>query len=174
MSAIGEIVEYSLTPGSRVPVGLVPAIAKELEQFTGDARLMGVGEGASEYLVRVAASLEHPLHNFIYDKSERGIAEEYYLLKARELIRAVQVEIVVQGRPRQTATVRSMVFSKSMGSYVAVARTLTEADLRVERVEVALSELESWMNRFGMYGELAPIVSAIGRLIAKNRGRMAA
>lgn len=146
---------YGWRPGSRV--NLDP-------QKAGEAlnRLEKAHNGLlePEMVVEAARPEDSPLHpHFEWDDTKA--AGLYRVDQARELIRAVTIDISHSNiEPR---TIRAFVNLEVDGQqgYMSTPRAMSDVDLRKQVLARAFAELEAWRARHAELSELARVFSAI-------------
>jgi len=108
-----------------------------------------------------ARDREHRLHKY-FEWDDSKAAEKYRLAQARTLIRHVYVIINTPGGPKTTRYMVSVKSKKKKGrQYVSFADALNEDEYRGQMIREALTQLQIWRRKFGMYEELMPIFKAI-------------
>jgi hypothetical protein len=140
-------------------------VKSELETI----RLKNGGLLTEESILSAAKSKKHPLHDrFTWDDTEA--ARQWRLEEARDLIRSVYVTI--QQPPHPSVTVRayaSLPRDRESGSgYRAINDIMSQADLRTELLNTALSELDALKKRYSNLNELVPVFSAIDKVKSKT------
>jgi hypothetical protein len=115
-------------------------------------------------VVADAQAKSSPLHNFFeWDDSEA--AQRYRVQQARYLLRSIRVVIEKQEAVTETrAFVRVTVQEPEQDArrvYTSVQHALSEDDLRIQVIEQALRQLESWRKRWTEYTELGEVFRVI-------------
>jgi hypothetical protein len=100
-------------------------------------------------------------------------AEKYREEQARHLIRSVYVVHRAEDGTETPALGYLHVQLAEIGpAYVTTARAMSDADLRKQALEDAKAGLRSWQRRNAHLEELAPVLAAIERGLARvERGR---
>lgn len=148
-------VTYGWRPGSRV--NLDPQKAGEAL-----ARVEKAHNGLlePEMVVEAARDEKSPLHDH-FEWDDAVAAGEYRKDQARELIRAITIDI---GRSNiEPRPIRAFVNVEVGGAqgYVSTPRAMSSAELRQQVIAQAWNELEAWRRRHAELTELGRIFSAI-------------
>lgn len=161
--------KYSFASGSRLKASKANVAGRELD------RLTKVNGGlTAENVVGSARSKKSPLHDF-FEWSDSVAAQEYRLEQARHLMRCVIV-MYDDGPIRNLKPIRAFIAFETQpeslrddGRYVAMHVILTDAELREQLVEEALTEHVRWEKRYAHLKEVAEIVKARQRVEARRK-----
>lgn len=123
-----------------------------------------------EAVVERARPASSPLHNkFTWDDSEA--ARQHRIWQARQLIR-VSVEVLeASGESFDVFVSLSPDRERESGGYRVVAQVLSDTNMRAQMLADALSELESFREKYRKLQELDEVFSAIGRVRRPRRRR---
>lgn len=154
--------KYALVEGSRVHLDS-QVVGETLEGINGK-----YGMVTPSVVVEESKPVDAPLHNhFQWDDSKA--AEEYRLVQARQLIRAVTVMQDAK-EDKEVQVVRAFVNVRpvegdeplvSERCYITIQRAMGEEMLRRQVLANALAEIRSWRRRYAQYTEFAKIVGAV-------------
>lgn len=161
-------VTYGWRPGSRINLD-----AQKAGEALAKIEKAQNGVVEPEMVVEAARDERSPLHpHFEWD--DAIAAEHFRTDQARELIRAVTVDISRSNiEPR---TIRAFVNVEVGGQqgYVSTTTAMSSTDLRRQVISRAWSELEAWRQRHAELTELGRIFSAIdearGAIIGPETG----
>jgi hypothetical protein len=149
---------YEWKPGSPIRLD-AQAVGEHLE------RLEQVGPLTPEAIVEDARDEQSPTHPY-FEWNDQDAAEQYRLVQARELVRAV---IVVIEKPEATPEpLRVRAFSsletQEGRSYVTTARALDDDGLRAQLLHSALADLRAFRMKYHKLQELADVIATIDQL----------
>jgi len=124
-------------------------------------------------VVEAARPADSPL-NRLFEWDDRRAAEEYRVVRAREIIRSVKVRWTEQGSGKELDS-RAFVSLRPAGwtgaeDYRDVVQVMGDQDLRAALLAIALKEADSWRSRYAELAELAAVFQAIERA-KRRRGR---
>jgi hypothetical protein len=107
-------------------------------------------------MIELASDPSHPMHAVIYNRDRDEAAQEYYLSRARYIMRAI--DVVVIGRDGTETQTRAfhVVYddNKEDDAYVPMQVAFGNTNTKAQIIADARRMLESWNNLFGQYGYL--------------------
>jgi len=129
-----------------------------------------------EDLLMDARNAKSPLHKY-FEWSDRAAAEQWRLNQARYVLRSISVDVVYADGNKKTT--RAFVnVNRPIGDdeerksvYVNIESALSDSDMGDQLLEDAVSELDSWRQRYAMLRELAIVFGAIEKVKTRLRKR---
>ncbi len=101
-----------------------------------------------------------PLHEY-FEWNDGVAADAYRINQARELLRYIHVVVVRDDVEEEVRAFHNVVIERPEQpperTYAAVARVLSDEELRKQVIAKALHEFEQWRKRYQQYQELAPL-----------------
>ncbi len=156
-------IKYTAKDGAHISDSDAAIIGPCLEQI---ARGHG-GDLTPAHVLAAAQDSDHPLHGY-FEWNDTAAATAYRVQQARYLIRSVEVTILRQ-EDEDPVVVRG--FHSVRGDdgpvFVNVRRAFSDDEMRAQIVQQALREAEAWRKRYEQYKELADIINAIDRSLAR-------
>jgi hypothetical protein len=171
-------IEYGVTKGARiVRASDAQTVGEALAEIAGNPFFDGL---TRETLADATKPEAHPLHDIIWNMTADEALQQQAWQRAEELIRSVQVLKVKIERgwdesiPPEEVEYRIIEqrvteFSPLEGRHVALGRILSDRELRAERVERLLGDLESLLHRMEPFVELDALRAAVRRPLLKVR-----
>jgi hypothetical protein len=141
---------------------LIPVPAQVAGERLEKIRQDNGGKLEPEMVVDDSRPQEAPLHKaFEWDDAKAG--ELYRVDQAKQIIRHVVIQNVTEEGTAPTKPVRAFVSVQRDGerSYTSMAHAMSDADLRKQVLERAMSELQNWRSRYKDLQELAQVYAAI-------------
>jgi len=149
---------YGIKAGFRVRAGDAQVIGERLGSLSNKA-----GRLEPEVVVEDAKNEASPLHPyFTWDDTEA--ARQHRLEQARLVIRSITVsyeELPSTGPREFKAYVKIGQAESGDAPYMQTLRVFKDSELRTQLVAQALSELQSWRERYNHIAELSEVFAAI-------------
>lgn len=142
--------KYAWAEGTRSGGSDPQEVGRELD------RLRQEHEGAltAEVVVRAAEKKSSPLHDmFEWDDAEA--AHQYRLVQAREIIRHI---VVIDNGDKTPRRAYVQVSFDDGRAYVDTVEALKDSDLRVQVLNRARAEMESFIRRYQELEELSDVI----------------
>lgn len=153
--------QYTWVNGAQVDGIAAQVAGDELERI----RVKSNGQMTPRAVVDESRPDDAPLHP-VFEWDDEVAAEAWREEQARYVIRSVAVvyEEAPQQEPQRAFVSVSV---EKRPSYTSTAAALSDADLRQQVLQRALSELASWRKRYAELNELAKVFTAIDKIAAK-------
>ena len=151
--------EYGWVEGARVPLD-----AQVAGECLEKVRLANGGQLTAEAVVSASIEPSSPLYA-AFEWNNKRAANLWRLEQARYIIRSIVVSVTLteqEERPPIRAFVNVTADKKRHFTSISVA--LSDPDLRVQVLEKALSELNSFRKRYEELSELAGVFKAIDEM----------
>jgi len=144
--------KYIPMPGSRISTTAAEKIGREIGRITKKH-----GCAKPEIVVDEASSPSNPLHTyFTWDDSEA--AHQWRITEARQIIRSVRIvrsDMPAQEQPvvRAFMNVNASDMEQAFTGrgYIPMTRVLKSEDYKKQILNVAMSELREWQDRYADY-----------------------
>lgn len=114
--------------------------------------------------------IDAPHHN-IFEWEDSVAAEQYRLGQARHILRSVVIvrtDTTDAKRPIR-AFVHVIPPEQKSAAYVDIVEAMSNPEMRMQVLEKALEELESWQETYNAYVEFQPVIKAIEEVRPKVR-----
>jgi len=160
---------YKVREGFRVPKNDAKVIGQRLE-YLGRGDFQSVT--AAEFL-RDARQKDSPTHQLFAKKGlwdDRKAAEQARLEYARYLMRAVEIEVVLEKSDRPPKPMKAVVVTlqphpvdqeKNRRAYAPVVELMKNDDQRDQILQEAKREMRSWVRRYEAYSWLSEHVEKV-------------
>jgi hypothetical protein len=140
---------------------------KVLTKLSGDPQNLGV---SPERIVLEAKKKSSPLHSyFLWDVKKA--AKQHWLSQARYFSRSVAV-VFVEPQTQKEVVVRAFHSATSGDAgqprYFSLSTVLGNDALKAQVLKAAHIELQSWLNRYRIYDELAAIAGPVDQFLKDN------
>ena len=156
---------FSAATGASFGHAEADAIGRYLETIVG----LGGRPVSAEEVVVAARPKASPLHKHVFDKNQRAAAHEYYLSRARHIIRHIVVEEAKpDGETVATRAFHHVTDSGDDGSgsgYVSQHVVWRTPDFTEQVVARAMQELRIWRDRYRQYQELAEATHGVEAIL---------
>lgn len=134
--------------------------------FLADAVGLGTRPVSAEEILEAARPRSSPIHARVFDKNQRDAAHEYYVERARWLVRHIVVcEEQPDGTVETTRAFHHVVASDEddgpVGGYVSERVVWRDPDLASQVIHKAMTELRGWSARWKQYEALGPVVAVV-------------
>lgn len=142
--------------------------AQRFGEFLSREAGLDIGPVEAEKIVELAKPKSSPIHDIVFDRNARGAAHEYYLQRARHLVRHLVVTQEVDGQSIQTRAFHHVTLSDDgVRGYVAERVVWRNEEMGEQVVKKALRELETWRDRYAQYSVLQRPVALVDELLAE-------
>jgi hypothetical protein len=141
-------------------VGGVPAqkVGEALEQIRRNHN----GRLTSKDVLDEARKSSHPLHK-AFEWDDGKAAERWRLEQAGQIIRSIEIVVEIRkGDPRPLRAFVSVTRDNDR-SYTSLAHAMSDEQLRAQVISSALTELQSWRERYSNLSEFAKVFAAIDK-----------
>ena len=138
--------------------------AVEIDKIKDDLNKENI---APEYLLDASRAEKAPLH-CCFEWNDSVAAEKYRVDQAKELIRAIRVEIIkdVDKTPVVIRPFINVSDGNDKGYFVSIKTALENKDYRINIFNNAAEDLKTFKARYGMYSELFEVCTAIDKFVA--------
>jgi hypothetical protein len=121
------------------------------------------------HIVEAARPTTSPIHAQIFDVDEATAAHEYYLEKARYMIRGLVEVNIVQGEERLTPAFIHVRDAEGNKGYLPAMQVLSDEDLRRQAVAAYLSQLRGLQSKYDfLRSEFGEWFDATDRLLGES------
>ena len=112
-----------------------------------------IGRLTPEIIVNGARSPTSPLHD-LFEWDNTAAAEKWRLHQAREIVCKLQINIGTEDNPKMVRTMFCLFGEDDKRSYQPIEAIRADARLSAEVMARAKSDMECWIERYGIYHEL--------------------
>ncbi len=112
----------------------------------------------AETLLEANKPVTAPLHKE-YEWNDEKAAHEWRLHQSRHFINSIAVKVVTADDTEET--VRAFFTTTEESKYQPITAIMKEKSKREKLLELALSELKSFKNKYSTLSELSPVFAAI-------------
>lgn len=140
------------------------------------------GQLTPQSVLKEASAKKHPLHSY-FEWNDTKAAKKWRIEQARQLIKCVHV--VTTDSDNKKIEVRAFVnikrdknndltnnpFINNNSYYVSIKDAMSDDVLRQYTVDIALAELQKWMNKYKTIKELSDFFELAERHISKFKKR---
>lgn len=152
--------QYKAGKGARYSDEEAQMIGETLEKFRKQNKRLN-----SELVVKKASDPKSCLHKF-FDWDDSLAAQQWRLQQARVLIRHLRVIVEIDGEQierRAFAHVLVKIKDKEFPekAYVPVSITDKKSEARVQVIQQAMNELDSWIEKYRHYEELTHVIGTV-------------
>jgi hypothetical protein len=119
-----------------------------------------------DIVVNDAQYTTSPLHDY-FTWANDADAVKWRLQQARAMIGSINIIIKVDDHEQEVRAFQHLSFKisekETKTGYTTTVRALSEPELRLQMIDKALAELNSWRKRYRQYKELGDVFAAIER-----------
>lgn len=149
--------QYKARRGYKLTDEQAQIVGEFLEQRFPDGR--GI---TPDMILEAATPEDSPIHGF-FEWDDQKAAAAHRKFQARQLIKAIVVEIEQAGEQKEIPVYASVVDGDSR-SYISIDNAREVPSLWDQVLQQALREIVTWRDRYKTLRELSPIFEAIDRV----------